>query len=297
MRAARFHRTVLRLLSALFLIGARSHLLNTVVARTRPQTERATDSAICSSRGQPAAVPERAAEAAPSHRRPQARWLGRVAALLVFDHATWSPPPGGRWPSAADLVSHAQIERSRGWSVISRLVVRLVVGSTDDAAFVGVGTDEGDEVGCVDGAPAALADSMSLKGHGDAGSAGAGSPGDPLTEPDRGEGGLDRVGGAQVDPVLGRVVVNPSSTSRSSVNFAAALGHLVPYAGGTPARPSPSKPPRPGCWCTATTASAPSWAPTQNRSPGSRSRVLAPSRARPPRPDRYGPQPRRTGTT
>ena len=45
MRAARFHRTVLRLLSAPFLIGARSHLLNTVVVRTRPQTERATDSA------------------------------------------------------------------------------------------------------------------------------------------------------------------------------------------------------------------------------------------------------------
>ena len=67
MRAARFHRTVLRLLSAPFLIGARSHLLNTVVVRTRLQTERATDSAICSSRGQSAAVPERAAEAAPSH--------------------------------------------------------------------------------------------------------------------------------------------------------------------------------------------------------------------------------------
>ena len=56
MRAARFHRTVLRPLSAPFLIGARSHLLNTVVVRTRPQTERATDSVICSSRGQPAAV-------------------------------------------------------------------------------------------------------------------------------------------------------------------------------------------------------------------------------------------------
>jgi len=41
-----FHRTVLRLLSAPFLIGARSHLLNTVVERSRPQTERATDSAI-----------------------------------------------------------------------------------------------------------------------------------------------------------------------------------------------------------------------------------------------------------
>jgi integrase/recombinase XerD len=49
----------------------------------------------------------------------------------------------------------------------------LVVGSFDDAAFVGAGADEGDEVGCVDGAPAALGGLDELEGHGDAGSAGA----------------------------------------------------------------------------------------------------------------------------
>jgi hypothetical protein len=69
----------------------------------------------------------------------------------------------------------------------------LVVGSFDEAAFVevGAGADEGDEVGCVDGAPAALGRLNELERHGDAGSAGAGSLGDPLAEPDRGEGGLD----------------------------------------------------------------------------------------------------------
>src|SRR5436190_14392525 len=41
MRALPFHRTVLRLLSVPFLNGARSHLLNTVVVRTRPQTQSA----------------------------------------------------------------------------------------------------------------------------------------------------------------------------------------------------------------------------------------------------------------
>jgi hypothetical protein len=42
-----FHRTVLRLLSAPFLIGARSHLLNTSWRepdRTRPTDRRSTDS-------------------------------------------------------------------------------------------------------------------------------------------------------------------------------------------------------------------------------------------------------------
>ena len=60
---------------------------------------------------------------------------------------------------------------------------------------MGAGADEGDEVGCVDGAPAALGGLDELERHGDADSAGAGSLGDPLAEPDRGEGGLDRVRG------------------------------------------------------------------------------------------------------
>jgi hypothetical protein len=62
-------------------------------------------------------------------------------------------------------------------------------------------------VGCVDGAPPVLGGLDELERHGDAGGPGAGSLGDPLAEPDGGEGRLDRVRGAQVDPVLGGAVV------------------------------------------------------------------------------------------
>ena len=67
-----------------------------------------------------------------------------------------------------------------------------------------------------------------LERHRDPGGAGAGTLGDALPQPDGGEGGLDRVGGAQMRPVLGGVVVEASSTSRSSVILAAALGHFTP---------------------------------------------------------------------
>ena len=53
----------------------------------------------------------------------------------------------------------------------------------------------------------ACADSIDLEGHRDTGGPGAGALGDPLTRPHGREGGLDRVGGPQVDPVLGRIVV------------------------------------------------------------------------------------------
>jgi len=43
-----------------FSSAPRSHLLNTVVVRTRPQTERATDSALCSQPDPPVGVTERA---------------------------------------------------------------------------------------------------------------------------------------------------------------------------------------------------------------------------------------------
>lgn len=65
------------------------------------------------------------------------------------------------------------------------------------------GPDEGDEVGAVDGPPAGLGGLDELEGHGEAGGSGAGALGDLCSEPDRGEGRLDRVGGPQVDPVLG----------------------------------------------------------------------------------------------
>jgi hypothetical protein len=67
-----------------------------------------------------------------------------------------------------------------------------------------------------------------------------GSLGDALPQPDGREGGLDRVGGAQVYPVLGAVPVEleprrwqvmlaDNSTSRLSVIFLTALGNLAPW--------------------------------------------------------------------
>src|SRR5256714_13874892 len=71
----------------------------------------------------------------------------------------------------------------------------------------GTGTDEGDEVGCVDRAPAGLGGFDELKRHREAGGLGAGPFSDLGAVPDGGERRLDRVRGAQVDPVLGGEVV------------------------------------------------------------------------------------------
>src|SRR5947207_2659936 len=74
----------------------------------------------------------------------------------------------------------------------------VVVGSFDQLAGVeaGASADEGDEVGCVHGAPAGLGGLDQLERHGQSGRAGAGSLGDLGAVSDGGEGGLDRVGGA-----------------------------------------------------------------------------------------------------
>jgi hypothetical protein len=70
----------------------------------------------------------------------------------------------------------------------------VVVGSFDEDAVVegGAGADEGDEVGCVHGAPAGLGGLDEFECHGQSCGAGAGSLGDLGAVPDGGEGGLDR---------------------------------------------------------------------------------------------------------
>ena len=84
-----------------------------------------------------------------------------------------------------------------------------MVGSFDeDAVGEGrAGADEGNQVGCVHGAPAVLGGLDELVGHRYSGGAGAGSFRHALAQPDGGEGRLDRIGRAQVDPVLGGKVV------------------------------------------------------------------------------------------
>ena len=81
----------------------------------------------------------------------------------------------------------------------------LAVGSFDEFAGLeaGSGADERDEVGCVHGAPAVLGGFDELERHREAGRLRAGPFGDLRAVPYGGEGGLDRVRGAQMDPVLG----------------------------------------------------------------------------------------------
>lgn len=71
----------------------------------------------------------------------------------------------------------------------------MVVVSFDQHALVEgrAGSDEGDQVGCVDRAPAALGGLNELVGHGDSGGAGARPLGDPLAQADGREGRLDGI--------------------------------------------------------------------------------------------------------
>ena len=61
-------------------------------------------------------------------------------------------------------------------------------------------------MGCVDAAPAGLGGVEKFVGHRQSSRPAAGTLGLLGAQPDGGEGGLDGVGGAQVDPVLGRVL-------------------------------------------------------------------------------------------
>ena len=92
----------------------------------------------------------------------------------------------------------------------------------------GAVADEGDQVWCVDRAPAGLCSLDQLVGHRQAGCARSGSLGDLCSQTYCGESAFDRVRGAQVDPVLGGVSNNSSSTSASATILATALGYLAP---------------------------------------------------------------------
>ena len=83
----------------------------------------------------------------------------------------------------------------------------------------------------VDGAPAGLGGLDQLEGHGQAGRAGAGPLGDPGAVAHGGERGLDRVGRAQVDPVLGGIVVERQQKLQI-VSDLGGLGELRAVGGG-----------------------------------------------------------------
>ncbi len=71
----------------------------------------------------------------------------------------------------------------------------------------GAGSDERDQVWAVDRSPAVLGGLDEFEHHGQAGGSAARPLGHLGSQPDRGEGRLDRIRGLEVDPVLGREVV------------------------------------------------------------------------------------------
>ena len=71
----------------------------------------------------------------------------------------------------------------------------------------GAVADECDQVRCVDRAPAGLCGLDQLVGHRQAGCARSGPLGDLRSQTYCGESAFDRICGAQVHPMLGRVVV------------------------------------------------------------------------------------------
>ena len=84
----------------------------------------------------------------------------------------------------------------------------------------------------VDRAPASLRGLDELERHRDARGARARTLGDALTEPDSGEGRLDRVGRTQMDPVLGRVVVELQQHVQVLGDLRGRLGPLRAVVGG-----------------------------------------------------------------
>ena len=92
------------------------------------------------------------------------------------------------------------------------------------------GADQEDQVGRVHGSPAVLGGFDEFEGHRHAGGAGAGSLGDPLPQPHGREGRLDGIRGAQVQPVLGRIVEERGQHVEVVDDLGHGLGPLRPYS-------------------------------------------------------------------
>ena len=92
----------------------------------------------------------------------------------------------------------------------------------------GAVADECDELGCVDFAPACLGGLDQLVSHGYSCGAGAWSLGDFRPQSHCGEGGFDRVRGAEVNPMLGRVFEELEQHVEIVDDFATAFGYFFP---------------------------------------------------------------------
>jgi hypothetical protein len=86
--------------------------------------------------------------------------------------------------------------------MVHQTLCRAALGAFDEvAAFeAGSGPDEGNEMGCVHGSPAALGRLDQLEDHSQGGGSGAGAFGDLRPQANGGEGRLDRIRRAQMDP-------------------------------------------------------------------------------------------------
>ncbi len=103
-------------------------------------------------------------------------------------------------------------------------------GALDElTAFeAGSGAHECDEVGCVHGSPSGLGGLDELEDHGEGGGRATGAAGDLGPQADSGEGGLDRMGRPQVDPVLGGEVVERQQLVGVVGDLLDGLGKLRP---------------------------------------------------------------------
>lgn len=119
-------------------------------------------------------------------------------------------PAGSCWPGfARSPKREEQSSRPVDEDLLGGFGGEGFVGSFDEFAALedGAGADECDQVGCVHRASAVLGSLQELEGHGQAGGPRSRPAGELAAVAHGGEGRLDRVGRAQVDPVLGREVV------------------------------------------------------------------------------------------
>jgi hypothetical protein len=100
---------------------------------------------------------------------------------------------------------------------------------------LGSGADEGDQVGCVDRSPASLRGLDEFERHRQPSRSRARSLGDLASVPDRGESRLDGIRRAQMNPVLGGVVIEGEQLVEIVGDLRDRFGKLGPIGRREPA--------------------------------------------------------------